>query len=712
MEKVKLLTGNEAAAWAVKLAAEAANSHRNESCGFFSAGYPITPQTQTIEKTVEFLEKIEKARFENVESEHSAMAACVAASLKGLRTFTATSSQGLLLMYEMLHWAAKASLPIVMVNVNRAIGPPWNIWSEQTDSLASRDAGWLQFYCESPQEIFDTILQAYRLAENPAILAPAMICYSGFLLSHTAEPVILPSVEQVKAYLPSLDLPHKIDLKNSCTFFSSSNSYNYSEMQKDREERMEKAKKIIISVLKSFEDIFGRQASSVERIFFTENHRSDFEIITMGSLARPAKEALMLIKDLFPLSLTRIKMFLPFPRRQIINTLDNTKKIIVLNNSPLEVLTKELKNALYGVAGCKSDAPEIISRIIGIGGTEVSPEFLAEVIKEAITKGGQNDNLNAKWRIDCSKKPPDPPMANPENEQNKELIVSGHRACAGCGAIQPIKQALKVLGNNTIIVIPASCLSIIVGPYPASPLKVSVVHCPIETAGVTAASIKAASEIKGEEINVLVLAGDGGTADIGLQSLSGAAERGARIIYICYDNEAYMNTGRQRSSATPFAAYTETTPGGKRQFKKNIMEIMAAHRIPYAATCSIAFPEDFQKKLEKAKNFQKKGLCFLHVLCPCPSGWKHDPKNNIKIARLAVQSKIWPLYEIEDGRKYKITYHFKASEYGLEKTDLLEEYFKTQERFKNINQKDKELIKKYVQEEWIYLKRQEKIFVL
>ena len=202
-----------------------------------------------------------------------------------------------------------------------------------------------------------------------------------------------------------------------------------------------------------------------------------------------------------------------------------------------------------------------------------------------------------------------------------------------------------------IVVVPACCWTIIPGAFPHTALKVSLYHAAFETAASTATGVKAGLEMKGDSTTT-VLAGDGGTFDIGLQALSGAAERNDDFIYICYDNEAYMNTGYSRSSATPFLTWTTTTPvrQAKEEAKKNIMEIMAAHRIPYAATASVAYPEDFFQKMKKAKEIR--GLKFIHILASCPTGWRLPSQLSIKAARLAALTRIFPLYEIENEELY------------------------------------------------------------
>jgi len=278
----------------------------------------------------------------------------------------------------------------------------------------------------------------------------------------------------------------------------------------------------------------------------------------------------------------------------------------------------------------------------------------------------------------------------------EDFLYSGHIGCPGCGASLSMRYALQALGKKTMVVIPACCWSTVAGFFPSTSLKVPILHCLFESAAITASGVKKGLVARGiEDVQVVAWAGDGGTFDIGLQSLSGCAERNDDIIYICYDNEAYMNTGIQRSSATPFMSWTTTTPNPafKETPKKDIMEIMAAHRLPYAATASPAFPQDFLNKMRKAR--EVKGLRFIHILSSCPPGWKFPSELSVKIARLAVETKIFPLYEIEKGRKYTLTVEPK----GLP----VSEYLKLQGRFSHLSSSDLEAIQANVEQEWAIL---------
>jgi pyruvate/2-oxoacid:ferredoxin oxidoreductase beta subunit len=284
------------------------------------------------------------------------------------------------------------------------------------------------------------------------------------------------------------------------------------------------------------------------------------------------------------------------------------------------------------------------------------------------------------------------------DDLDREYMHSGHVGCPGCGAAIAMRFVLKALGEKTIMVMPACCWSIIAGPYPQSTLKIPVLHSAFETGGAVASGVRAALDVKGDaETTVVAWAGDGGTFDIGFQALSGAVERNENFLYVCYDNEAYMNTGVQRSSSTPYGAWTTTTPGRqwKRLRKKNIVEALVAHRIHYAATASIAYPEDLMGKAAKAKTMT--GSRFLHIFASCPTGWRLPSEMSVKIARMAVQTNIFPLYEVEDGLHYTINYKPKGY--------LVNEYFRLQGRFKHLTDEDLAEIQEMVDEDWDLLLR-------
>ncbi len=273
-----------------------------------------------------------------------------------------------------------------------------------------------------------------------------------------------------------------------------------------------------------------------------------------------------------------------------------------------------------------------------------------------------------------------------------EGLSSGHLACAGCGAALAMRLALKALGDKVRVVIPASCWSVIAGRHPDASLKVPMMHSTFEVAPSIATGMKAALRRLGmDHITVMVWAGDGATYDIGFGSLSAAAERNEDIIYVCYDNEAYMNTGVQRSSSTPQSAWTTTTPTGKLERKKDIITSMFAHRIPYIATVTLAYPEDFMHKFQKAQKI--KGFRFILVLAPCPTGWRFEESRTVEISRLAVETGVFPLLEIENGI-WKITVRPKMIEIGS--------YLKSQGRFQHA---DPEEWKRAVKDQWDFIEK-------
>jgi pyruvate ferredoxin oxidoreductase beta subunit len=279
----------------------------------------------------------------------------------------------------------------------------------------------------------------------------------------------------------------------------------------------------------------------------------------------------------------------------------------------------------------------------------------------------------------------------------EEYLLPGTAACPGCGFTIGLRMALKALGPKVIMVVPAGCTSIIQSPYPYTSIGVPLLNIAFAAAASTASGITQALEYKGDkETTVLVWAGDGGTADIGIQALSGAAERGENFIYVCYDNEAYMNTGIQRSGATPFGAWTTTTWTGKKEFKKDIPMIMAAHRIPYVATASIAYPIDFYDKLKKAKTH--KGLKYLHLHAPCPPGWKIPTDKTVEIAKLAVETGLWPLYEIENG-EFRLTGPSKIL-IDKNRRKPVESYIKMQGRFSHMTDEDIKILQEWIDKQW------------
>ncbi|MCX8021166.1 MAG: pyruvate synthase subunit PorB [Syntrophorhabdaceae bacterium] len=288
----------------------------------------------------------------------------------------------------------------------------------------------------------------------------------------------------------------------------------------------------------------------------------------------------------------------------------------------------------------------------------------------------------------------------------EEFVAPGHRSCQGCAEILALRLALKIFGRDTILVMATGCMEIVSSPLPFTSWRLPWIHVAFENAGAVASGVESAIRIlmdKGriprKDIHVVAIAGDGGTSDIGFQSLSGALERGHKFTYICLDNEAYMNTGIQRSSSTPFGAMTTTSPPGKRSigqstWKKDMPKIVAGHNVPYVATACPSYPFDLFSKVKKAR--MTDGPSYLHILSVCPTGWRIPTDLAIEYGRLAVRTGVFPLYEVENG-KYKITY-------SPEPLKPVSEYIKGQGRFRHLKDEDIEKIQERITADWENLK--------
>ena len=365
----KVITGNQAAAHAARLA-------RPDVV----AVYPITPQTSVSEMMAEFVAKgLLKARLIRVESEHSVMAALIGASMTGARTFTATSSHGLALMHELLHWAAGARLPIVMVNVNRAMGTPWTIWCDHLDSLSQRDTGWMQFYCESSQEALDTVLQAYKLAEK--VNLPAMVNLDGFYLSHTVEPVDIPEQDLVDAFLPTRIPLYRLDISDPHSFGALTSPEHYYELRYKAQKQMEQVKQIIKTVNAEFSRIFGRSWPPVEAI---ETQDAEIIIVTMATAVGTCRWTIRRLRQQgLRVGLVKLKMFRPFPGEDLLEAIPEGPRVLVLDrNLSLGlggIIQQEIKNVFYS-AGRRN---QIFSAIAGLGGRDITPEQIELAVKQS-----------------------------------------------------------------------------------------------------------------------------------------------------------------------------------------------------------------------------------------------------------------------------------------------------------------------------------------
>jgi len=363
----KLLTGNAAIAHAVL--------HAGVNV---IAAYPITPQSSVVEKIVDFCaDGSLNAEFVTVESEHSALACLVGAASTGVRVFTATSSQGLALMHEVLHWASGARLPIVLANVNRAMAAPWTVWCDHTDSLAQRDTGWIQFYCENCQEVFDTVLQAYKITES--VCVPSMVNIDGFYLSHTAEPVELPDFNVVETFLPYQKRSYVLDTENPMSFSGGTTPDFFFEFHAKIQKAMDQVKPQLDKIYEEFSDIFGRSYVSVVPF---EVEDAEIVLVAAGTISGTTRSVVRKLReDGKKVGLIKIRLFRPFPTEVFRRLLTGKKKVGVVDRDISlgmgGIFCQEIKSALYNLP----EKPEIFGFIAGIGGRDVVPSNILEIIK-------------------------------------------------------------------------------------------------------------------------------------------------------------------------------------------------------------------------------------------------------------------------------------------------------------------------------------------
>ncbi|HNU85740.1 MAG: transketolase C-terminal domain-containing protein [Pseudomonadota bacterium] len=400
MTDARIITGNQAAAVAARL------------CDVqVIAAYPITPQSQLAEILSQFVESGQlRAEYVRVEGEHSAMTVCIGASTVGARVFTATSANGLLYMHEQLHWAAGSRLPIVMCCVNRGVGAPWSIFNDQQDSLAQRDTGWIQIYCRDNQEILDTVIQAYRIAET--VYAPVMVCYDGFVLSHTMMPVVSPAPAAVRKFLPPYR-PHTIlDAANPLTLNSvllpnrrpdaeGTLCDGYMEMRWKLQNALDRAPEVIREVNRSFAEAFGRDHGGMLWTHRTE----DAEVILsgMGSLAAEATVAADALREEgIRAGVVGIRVYRPFPAKEAVEAFRGAKAIVLFEKSISYGyeggLCSDLKAAFYG----SGILAPIHDHVAGLGGRDVKARELVEAVKSSLARiqAGERD-LKTTW-LNCA----------------------------------------------------------------------------------------------------------------------------------------------------------------------------------------------------------------------------------------------------------------------------------------------------------------------
>ncbi|MBP8296618.1 MAG: pyruvate ferredoxin oxidoreductase [Burkholderiales bacterium] len=378
-QQAVLLTGNHAVAWAARLARPKV-----------VPVYPITPQTPILELITDFQAAGEfDAEVITPESEHSVMAACIPASLAGVRVFTATASQGLLLMHELLHYASGARAPIVLANVNRTLASPWAFWPDETDSLAQRDTGWVQFYVESAQESLDTVLHAFRVAER--VLLPVMVNLDAFYVSHALEPVCVPPQALVDAYLPAFAPEHRLDTANVESWGNVVTQDMFYRHRQALGAAMDEVPAVALEADRDWRAATGRGYGLIERYRCEGAHTV---IVAMGSMCGTARDAVDALREQGQaVGLLKVRLFRPLPVQALREALAGVPEVLVLdrNYSPGHggVLHQELRAALYGMAG----APRLFGYLAGVGGVNVPPEKIAEFVRLAAASEPQPESV-------------------------------------------------------------------------------------------------------------------------------------------------------------------------------------------------------------------------------------------------------------------------------------------------------------------------------
>lgn len=644
------------------------------------SAYPITPATPASEELYEMVERGElDADIVNAESELGAMGICVGAVAAGCRTFNCTCSQGLALMRELLWAASGMALPVVLAITSREIGIPQGLLSDFSDALSERDASFLQFVVENGQEIIDSLIMAYKISENENVLLPSFVVTEGHRVSHSFETVDVPEQEKVDKFLPKYQPKHVFVDPDYPMSQGPGVMAQYPSFKMQQYMAMQEAKKVIKNACKEFEEQFGRKYDLIEA-YKTED--AELVVVGMGSVVSILREKVDEYREKgMKIGLLKLRVFRPFPDEEVTQALSSARKVLVIDRacSPgnrYGVSCIEIRSTLH-----KSQAT--ISNMI-ISGKDIIGRDVDEIFE---TWFGRDDEFVEWYKADFDER-----AATMSGFDNYQKLVDGEKverevvkegdgglskgtaSCAGCLSLQAIRLVLSVFDKKVVVVNNSGCLSAVGTFFPITAWKIPFFFFSYSHAGAASSGMEVAMKRKGIDADIVLIAGDGAIFDIGLQTFSAALERGHRVIYVCYDNQAYMNTGVQKSGSTPYMAKTKTTLLGRQGRTKDIEKIVAAHGDIYIATASSAYPKDLLSKVRKAKSLNKPS--FIHIICPCPPGWEYDPELGIEIARLGVETGMLVLYEYENGKTTVTVLP--------EEKKPVEEYLLKQGRFSNL----------------------------
>ncbi len=684
MEKFDVMPGNKAIAHGARLAGVEV-----------VPAYPITPQTTIIEYIADFIADGKmKAEYIHSEGEHSCLGMAIGASMTGARTFTATSSQGLAYAHEVVAQAVGYRTPFVMAVTNRSLAWYWSIGADYSDVEPELNLGWIISFVESNQEALDMVLQLYKIAEDPRIMLPAMVNLDGFYLSYSYERVEIPDEDKVKNWLPAFKPEFSLDptvhRKHPAAFIPTPLMTTY---RRELEETLQRTKKIIEEVDKDFGETFGRSYGGLVEEYRCED--AECVIVTAGSMTTAGRRAVdRLRKEGYSIGLVKVRFMRPFPSEYFRIFSKKVKAIgvvdrMIQHGTQGGIIFNDLKSAICN----EEDPAPVINFIAGIGGEDVPIDDFIIAAKKTIKvaryglRGSEIEYIEH----------PVPKQAESIHLESECTVTPTSLGCAGCSSSIIIRELLDTLGKDTIVVNPPSCS--VVNYQTAARVPWIL---PNFAAGASyQTGVYRALKAKGKEDKVYVTsyAGDGGTVDIGLQALSGAAERGESIIWVCYDNEAYMNTGIQRSGSTPQFSQTSSTPAGsvwdgKPTRRKNMVMLMAAHRIPYIATGSIAYLADLKRKFKRAAGVTRngEGMAYVHVHQPCTTGWYFPEEMTVEMGRLAVQTGAWPVLEIDHG-EFKLNVKPKELK-------PISEYLKPQKRFSHLKEEHLSIMQEFTSKDW------------
>jgi pyruvate/2-oxoacid:ferredoxin oxidoreductase alpha subunit/pyruvate/2-oxoacid:ferredoxin oxidoreductase beta subunit len=686
----KAMTGNKAFAHGVRLSKVQVIS-----------AYPITPQTTLVEYLADFVNDGElKAEYIRSEGEHGMMAQAIGAAETGARTFTSTCSAGFAYGFQGIVSAPGLRLGNLMLgNINRPLGVPGGLQADHSDGLTARDWGWIYLYGEHHQEILDTVIQSYRIGEDHRVMLPTMVGGEGYYISYTTDLVELPEQEIVDVFLPPFEPIGVLDANNPMRPELWGTTEVMMGMKYAVHEASLRSKDIIKQVNQEFYETFGRSyGNGLIEEYRMEN--ADLALVTMGSFTGNARKAVDdLRKEGKKVGLIKIRCFRPFPSEDFQRMSEDLKAIVAVSRHDSAggagaPVGYDIKSALYNM----DERPIVQDVVSGICGVEISVndfKVLAEKGLKAIQDRKFEQNLVWYPRIELTEKKIVEPMSP---ELLEHYVFPGTGACQGCGMTLVWRTIMETAGRNTIYVSTSGCGGWS-GPHTMC-IGSGGAAANLPAGAATATGIKRGLTALGKtSTNVILGSGDGSFGDMGFMAASGAAERNEDILMFVYDNQAYMNTGMQRSGATPYLAWTTTTPvgkmiKGKQAGTKPLTEIMAAHGIPYVATASAAFIPDLKKKVKKALTI--KGCKYIHVYSPCPTGHRYPPEKAIEVSRLAVECGMWPLYEVEDGL-YRFTYEPRERK-------PVKEYLRTQGRFSHLTENDVEKLQEITDEKYHQLK--------